>query len=393
MGKNMIRVIKAILAVMVIVVIAGIVRQNRTDNRQESTQEEISEENLGIRNDAAQEASANPVQENDEEYSEDEIYWNKMYWNEAFCAFAEEMQKEENGYALEWISGDETPLLIVSPGLFNQSNDNDLRKVNLSDESCVYHGRHTVEMYYFDASEKKVKQIDTVGEDEVDVSCDSWSNSHERVLIIAGLRDDMLQAAVYSFDWDTGSLVFEEDLFDNEGGAYEADHWGAIYSGVYDQMYNLSGHSRDDIVYYRTVEQAYQGSDIEETRWYDLKDYLHLKPKGLDGWMDAALARSIYDSDEVLYDEENMLYSVGSGAIKTYASTESNSYAVFVTEYINSFTVFGLQVGMTQEEAEDILKEQGILDDGAGNFMVNSYQNIQMKVADGRVTQIIFIFY
>lgn len=143
--------------------------------------------------------------------------------------------------------------------------------------------------------------------------------------------------------------------------------------------------------------ESQETEEAEAVEIVDLKEYEDILPEDLGGNLAETLANALDPEHPVFeYNDEWMLYDVGNGAVKVGASANNDGYFVEVFGYVNNFTVYGLQVGMTEEEAEQILSEQGITaneDDYMKSYFITDNTYITLDVSGGIVDKITYACY
>lgn len=123
----------------------------------------------------------------------------------------------------------------------------------------------------------------------------------------------------------------------------------------------------------------------------DLKDYPYTLPEDLGGNLAETLANAVYpDNPAIGYDDSGLFYAIGDGSISLGASVNNDGFFVFVHDYVENFSIYGLQVGMTEEQAVQILLEQGITGDEAQEYHINDNAYIRLEVLDGIIDRITY---
>lgn len=126
----------------------------------------------------------------------------------------------------------------------------------------------------------------------------------------------------------------------------------------------------------------------------DLKDYPYILPEDLGGNLAETLANAIYPKNPAVgYDESGYFYVIGNGSIETGASMNNDGFFVFVYDYVDNFFVYGLQVGMTEELAVQILSEQGITGNETQEYVIDGNAYISLDVTDGIIDRITYAFH
>lgn len=128
----------------------------------------------------------------------------------------------------------------------------------------------------------------------------------------------------------------------------------------------------------------------------DIKDYTEILPEDMGGKLAKTLAKKIYPEDPTFrMPEDDTLYYLGNDAIGVGASMNNDGYYVRMVKYVENFSIYGVQVGMTKKEAVKILKKQGVeLDNGiypTPGGLGDCY--IELDIQKGKVKEVSYCCY
>lgn len=147
---------------------------------------------------------------------------------------------------------------------------------------------------------------------------------------------------------------------------------------------------------YQTEKEDYNmESEIQETEKaiIDLKDYSDLMPEDLGGNLAGVLLDLLHsDSKELIYDDDWMAYVIEPDKLLTGASTNNDGYLVRQFAPVEGFLIYGIEPGMTEEEAVSILEQQNIRYADYG-YVIDEEKYINLSVVNGVVTEVVFLHY
>ena len=132
--------------------------------------------------------------------------------------------------------------------------------------------------------------------------------------------------------------------------------------------------------------------DEENKKDIDIKDYSDILPEDLGG----NLAETLGDllSSEVSYNEKDMLFHIEDDKLQLGASSIRDGYFVWLYEPIVGFKIYGLEPGMTIDEASSILLSQGISKGEYDNYNIDARKYITLDVeSDGTIERVSFWHY
>lgn len=140
---------------------------------------------------------------------------------------------------------------------------------------------------------------------------------------------------------------------------------------------------------------AEQGTQ-EETAVVDIKDYPDVLPEDMGGNLAELLISLLHPGEERKseYDDGWMMYIVEPPEkLLTGASTNNDGYFVVLREPVERFRIYGIEPGMTEEEAESILLQQGLTTDPSdGTGTDQQRKNYIITLSDGGEQKYITIF-
>lgn len=132
--------------------------------------------------------------------------------------------------------------------------------------------------------------------------------------------------------------------------------------------------------------------DEENKKDIDIKDYSDILTEDLGGNLAETLADLL--SSEVSYNEKDMLFHIEGDKLQVGASSIRDGYFVWLYSPINGFKIYGIEPGMTIDEANSILLSQGISKGEYDNYYIDDRKYITLDVAsDGILEKVSFWHY
>ncbi len=132
-----------------------------------------------------------------------------------------------------------------------------------------------------------------------------------------------------------------------------------------------------------------------ETSKVDLSDYVELKPEYLGGKLAQTLHEKIYPNDQkVTFDSSVAKYTLGDGAIEVGESDAHDGYQVWMFSKVDNFSIYGVQVGMTEAVAKEKLAEHGLEKSESDIYMITDNTYVRLNISDdGIVNWVCFNYY
>ena len=116
----------------------------------------------------------------------------------------------------------------------------------------------------------------------------------------------------------------------------------------------------------------------------DIKDYIDVWTSGYGGDLEQQLAEKLGSQVEV--SEMGDSYVICDDAIELLEVANNTGYVIFVTKPVENFYIYGVSLGMTEDEAIEILKDQGLKEtDGAYTTDIEKYY-IEYNLTDGKIS-------
>ena len=143
----------------------------------------------------------------------------------------------------------------------------------------------------------------------------------------------------------------------------------------------------------RLIDQPENQEAPEEDEIYepgrttiDLSDFAGERTRGYGGNLEEKIAEALNTTAE--YDEMTESSFLFDGSIEIFDA--SNGTGFFINQYdpVEGFTIFGISIGMNENEAVRILKDQGMTDDhGTFAIDINDFY-ISIEIQNGKVSTI-----
>lgn len=154
-----------------------------------------------------------------------------------------------------------------------------------------------------------------------------------------------------------------------------------------DNIKNTDTYQSDDMV---TEPEPLEENIVK----YDLKEYSDVLPEDLGGNLSETLASLLYPNNPSFsYSDDEMMYMIGDGDIELGASVNNDGYMVIMLRPVEIFSIYGIELGITESDAEVILQDQGITKSDNGYYMITDRKYIMLEVLDGYVNKVTFCNY
>ncbi len=140
------------------------------------------------------------------------------------------------------------------------------------------------------------------------------------------------------------------------------------------------------------IENTDNVIDENDEKNIDLKDYSDILTEDLGGNLAETLAKLL--SSEAIYNEDDMLFHIEGDKLQVGASTIGDGYFVWLYEPIEGFKIYGIEPGMSIDEANNILNAQGITKGEYDNYNIDDRKYITLDIEDdGTIKKVSFCNY